>query len=255
MMNKLVHTLLALVVVAAVAALPGRANATVFSFGTIDATDEITSIQLSADDGSGSPTVDFDTSTNTLVISASVSTINFANKAAISGIAAGDVVFSSTVDLTGAYSFGGPVNPTFTAGSFTNGVAADFSITDIAGGNMVLSADYVGSLDLTILAAGFVIRGEFSGEFDLIDIGTGTDADVAAAWGSSGTYDQLFTIGTGANLCWQVTNCPVATDWVDWSANTTSTLLPVAVVPEPQGLLLMLSAGGLAALIRRRVQG
>lgn len=223
---------------------PTVAGATSFSFGTITASDTIASIELAADTG-GSTTVSFTTVDDRLVIDASVSTIHFTDGSSISGIPAGSVVFQSTVYVTGTPTYIPPINPVFTSIDFMNGVAADFSIMDLTGGLTMLAGDFVGALNMTAQASGGVVRGEVSGTFTVDTLAS--DADFAAAFGSQGTFDQLLNLGLGSNLCGIVTTCP-APDLIDFEANPTSTLMPVAV-PEPSLSLLLgavLLGGGLA---------
>jgi hypothetical protein len=234
-------------------------SATLFSFGTIDATDVITSISLASDDGMGGNTFEFDTSTNTLTITSSVTQINFANKGPIAGIPIGDVIFSTQLQLNGAYSFVLPVNPTQTTANFINGLT-DFTITDIAGGAVsVLEADFDGlGLEVQTRVLTGVLLGELSGAFTI----TGGDADAVAAFGNDGgTIDQVFSIMTvplGGNLCNRTVICSaitsgVATDWKTFEANPTSTLLRTLVVSEPYAAaLLLLATAPLAARFRRR---
>jgi hypothetical protein len=228
------------------------ASATSFSFGTIAATDVITSITLAADDGSGGNTFEFDTSTNKLTITSSVTQINFANKPSISGIPIGDVIFSTQLDLSGAFTFVPPVNPTTSSGTFTNGMT-DFTIWDVAGGGTsVLEADFTGGglLVTTRVIAG-VVHGELSGDFTI----TGGDADAQAAFGNAGgSLDQLFPITVGTNLCDKTAICSsgtsgLASDWKTFEANPTSTLVRL---PEPAAGLLLLLAAPLLAGCRRR---
>lgn len=228
--------------------LAPSARATTFSFGDIAASDVITSITLAADDGTGGATLDFDTSNNSITITSSVTQINFANKAAISGIPIGDVIFSSQVFLNGSYTFIPGINPTVTLGDFTNG-AADFTIWDVAGGTTkVLEADYDGAgLRFQARLQVGTVLGEMSGDFTL----TGGDADAQSAFGSTGSIDQIFPITQtlNSNLCGIITNCPVATDWLTFSANPTTTLQATST-PEPGSTLLLLGAPAALALRR-----
>jgi hypothetical protein len=228
------------------------AGATSFSFGTIAATDVITSITLAADDGSGGNTFEFDTSTNTLTITSSVTQINFANKPAISGIPIGDVIFSTQLSLSGAFSYAPPVNPTNSSGTFSNGMT-DFTIWDVAGGGTsVLEADFTGGgLLVTTKVTTGVVYGELSGDF----VVTGGDSDAQAAFGSTGELDQLFPVTVGSNLCNKTVICSgpggnsgVATDWKTFEANPTSTLVPL---PEPAAALLLALVAPLLAVRRR----
>jgi len=239
---------------------PGSAEAFTFSFGgSIAASDVISSITLAADDGSGGSTFVFDTSTNTISFTSSVSQINFTNRASITGIPTGKLSFTSVVSLNGSFVFAGN---TFTAGDFTNG-AADFTIWDDPGGATVkfLEGEYQGDgLLVTIRAQAGTAIGEISGDYTI----TGGAADVVAAHGPSGSLDQVFTVGTlvGSNpfpsLCGivvQNTSSPQClggpNDWLDFEANPTSTLIPDAIVPEPgSALLIGLGLAGLAACRR-----
>jgi hypothetical protein len=229
------------------------AGATLFSFGTIDATDVIESISLAADDGMGGNTFEFDTSTNTLIITSSVTQINFGNNTSISGIPIGDVIFSTQLQLNGSFFYFPASTPTLTRGDFTNGLT-DFTITDIAGGGIsVLEADFLGAgLRVGTRVITGVVHGELTGTFDV----TGGDADVQAAFGNDGgTLNQLFAITAGSNLCNLTVLCAsgtsgAATDWKTFEANPTSTLIRL---PEPHAAaLLLLAAAPLAARLRCR---
>jgi hypothetical protein len=230
------------------AAMP--AWATNFSFGSVAATDDITSIQMAADDGAGGNTFKFDTTTNVLTITASVTQINFSNRLPITGIPIGDVIFSAQLDQNGAFSYVANIQ---TSGNFSNGILADFTIWDVAGGAVsVMEGDFIGGLVVTFLAQGGVIRGELTGEYQV----NGGDADFQSAFGPQGDIEKLITTQfTGANLCNKIISCTLVTsgapiDWRTFQTNATSTLTPL---PEPSAaLLLALAAAPLAALRRSR---
>jgi len=240
---------------------PSSALAYNFSFGgSIAASDDITSISLAADDGTGGQTLVFDTSTNTLMFTSSVSQINFSNRASISGIPTGALVFTSALSLNGAFTFAGN---TFTAASFANG-GADFTIWDDPMGASpvkVLEGNFDGDgLLVTIRTQVTLAVGELSGDYTL----SGGNADVVAAHGPSGSIDQSFQAGSlvGSNpfpsLCGVIvenTSLPSCltgpNDWLDFNANPTSTLVPAAV-PEPGLAALAFAALGGLAVLRRR---
>jgi hypothetical protein len=94
-----------------------------------------------------------------------------------------------------------------------------------------------------------VISGQLSGDIDI----TGGDTDAQLAFGNNGgSIDQVFSIGTGPNLCGVVVACPpglAASDWVSFTANPTSTIVRL---PEPASLVALgLGMAGLALFGRR----
>jgi len=224
---------------------PAGAGATVFSFGEIKATDEITAIRLAADSGSGT-TIDFTSVDGKLVLEASVAQFDFANKAPITGIPVGDVLFVGTVFIQGApvfLPFGNPF-PTQTFASFDNG-AIDWSIWDVAGGGTaVLKADFDSTLDFSAIDA-FLLQGELTGLYDIV----GGNADAMAAFGSAGDINASLNFGN-ADVCGKLATCPFPTGYKNWSANPTMTLRPVET-PEP-GALGLLAGPLLAMAVARR---
>jgi len=229
---------------------PAGAGATFFSFGEIEATDEITAIRLAADSGSGT-TIDFTAVGGSLVLEASVAQFDFANKPAITGIPTGDVILVGTVYIQGSPSFVPPFSPfpTETYASFDNGVI-DWSIWDVAGGGTaVLKANFLTTLDFSA-SKNFLLQGELTGLYAIV----GGDADAMAAFGSQGDINASINFGSSASVCGTLAlSCPFPAAYKNWSGNPTMTLRPVET-PEPAALGLLASAALAAALARRRAR-
>lgn len=230
--------------------LPGMASATTFSFGDIDATDQIQSIII-VGESSG---VDYTASTGTtgtLLIDGYISTINFVNKAPIS-IDPNTVTYSSQLDLTVTNFIG----PAFSVAAFTaelsNGVTDDFSIIDTVLGLPVLGGDYDGPMDLT----GSTNSGLVLADFDA-DVGSGLsgDADVLSAFGTQGVIEFQVIVGSGS-LCTTILTCPGfgspdSPALNSFSGPPNGSMAPV--IPEPSTALLV--GVGLAALTVQRRWG
>ncbi|NNL65275.1 MAG: hypothetical protein HKP30_03430 [Myxococcales bacterium] len=245
----------------AVLLLPGRASA--FSFGTFAPGDTIISIELSAAGISGVAGVVFDTgsdpldpSDDTLTFESSVSTIKMLSGAEFT-VPLGDVIVSSVVSpLAGSEFF----STVAIGADMANGIVADLSILDIGpgGAGMLLEADYIGAVSFTAsqFFSGFPISGSLSGDFGV----TGGDADFTTAFGPQGDFFGelagwlLGTSGSGtapSSLCDLTAFGTCAFDFASFTANPTTTITPVAVVPEPAAALLF-ACGimGLAVLKR-----
>jgi hypothetical protein len=245
------------------------ATAGAFSFGTFAPGEKILSIQV----GSGlpaTPSVVYDDTTITLSFSAPVTTIT--TTLATYNIPLGDVVFDSTVMLSTATilppitfpPFGGTI-----AATFLNGMTADLSITDVAGGfALLLAADYDAGLKLSISKVGAApvsgsLGGSPGGDFSLI----GGDAAFVAAFGPTGNYFanlSSFTSDGSAvtTLCHLIknmtsacprpgTSTPPSGQLDDFTTNPAATISRTAPLPEP-GLAWLLAGAGLAGLARRR---
>ena len=249
MIRKLLGTL----VLATLVTVPGAAGA--FSFGVFSPGDRIASIVLSPG-APNPPTVAFTTAANQLQFEAYVSTINMAS-GGIFNIAAGDVLFSSALMLTGTPFYGFPPygSGEFLLGSFANGMAADFSIVDLAGGsNLLVEGDYLTALQWKATQGlGTIVSGTLDGKFTK----TGGDPDFLAAAIYLDRFNAFMTGFTSdgstvTNLCGLVLTCPpagVVSDFDNWEANPNMTIN----VPEPAtGLLVGLAIAQLAAARRRR---
>jgi hypothetical protein len=231
------------------------AGAWAFSFGTFAPGEEILSMELSASQ-SGPLSVVYDDNTGALRFSAAVSTIT--TDLAVYNITIGDVLFDSQVTLSsetviapGAFTSG------LILANFTNGLVADFTITDLAdSNNTLLAASYDAGIDLQITTPGgpsFPLAGTLGSDFTVIN-GAG-DAAFELAWGSGGSYAAVlanFLSGgspVGTDLCQLIEPaCFTGASLDSFEANPTVTLIPLAA-PEPGlGLLLLL---GLPALRRK----
>lgn len=243
----------------AAAALLFPAASWAFSFGSFVPGEQIQSIQLAAGNLSN-PTITFADATNTMMFSASVSTIT--TNLGIYNVTLGDVVFSSTVTIqAGTESVFQPVAPFFggqLGAQLANGFTADLSITDVGpgGSGLLLAADYASVLDFVANSPGgygLPIVGSLDGDFAV----TAGDASFTAAFGSAGSYFAnlaSFLDGGGnpvnANLCLIIAGgCPGGTAIGDFTVNPAATIIPIAV-PEPG--VLALTGITLVLLARRR---
>jgi hypothetical protein len=247
--------------------LPGAASATIFSFGTVAATDVITSLNFTT----GTNKVTYDPGTNVMHVEAYLTTINFSNRPSITGIATDTVLFTSDIMLVGG-SFGvtEPTanNPRSMVSGFMNGALQDLSIFDTGSGFTLLDADYIGNLSFTASETGSVttpltVNGQLTGSLAILPT---SNADFMSAFGSLGqlnaVYASFFSDGApvGSNLCNLVKSgvgtygsqvCGPGYALDDFAVNTTMTVNPV-VIPEPgTALLLGLGLAGVAALRRK----
>lgn len=244
---------------AAALAMPLQAGA--FSFGTFTSGDKIVSVELSA---AGSTGVVFSTGGNpasilddTLTFESSVSTIIMLSGAVFSPIL-GTVLVSSVVKPVVGTTFFSSV---IIAADLVNGLVADFTITDIGigGSGLLLAADYLAGVTFTAsqFAPGFPIGGSLSGDFGVV----GGNASFTAAFGAQGNFFSTlagFKKGGSApsSLCALTNGFPFAgscigpTDFANFTAQPTTTIVPL--VPEPSvGLLLLVCGGMLGAVFKR----
>jgi hypothetical protein len=231
--------------------LPGLASATTFSFGDIDATDEIQSIII-VGEGTGVTYTASTATTGTLVIDGYVSTINFLNKDSIS-ITPGTVTFSSQLDLTVGAFVGPAFNVAAVTATLMNGMTDDFSIIDNVGGVPVLGGNYDGPMNMTAIG-GPVGLPQLSLNANL-GAGLSGDGDVLSAFGSQGVIEFQVVLGSGS-LCTTILSCPAPLAPGTPSLNSFSgppngSIAPV--IPEPStGLLLGAGLAGLTLHRRRR---
>jgi len=225
-------------------------GAQAFSFGTFGAGEQILSIELSSASGGGSA-VTYDDTSGILTFQADVSTIT--TNLQTYNITLGTVLFDSQVMLT-TESVVAPFAPFFgglvTAG-FTNGLAADLSITDIGvgGSGTLLAADYVAPLAFQAdspLGFGFPVGGSLDGDFNVL--GGSGDATFEAAFGSAGNYFAVLAnfVSSGVPVTTDICGliepvCVSGASLDDFTVNPTATIIPVAV-PEPTVGLLLLAA-------------
>ncbi len=241
------------------------AEATTFSFGTINASDEIASVILAPKSG-GTPLVSFDSVTGVMTFQADVDEINLVGGGTIN-VASGTVEFSmSTVSLIGGSELFAPNPfPSFVAGEFANGMTFDFAITDIAGGSTVmLEGEFLAPILWTAQQLFFgVVNGNLDGDFSVV----GGDGDFVSAWNApEGSFDAQMSSflagGLPVNQACELTSsfgtaglaCAglPADGFTSWTSNPVVTLQPTAI-PEPsQGALAIFALGALAACRMKR---
>ena len=241
------------------------AGAGAYSFGSFAPGEQILSIQV----GSGvpaTPSVVYNDGTLTLTFSAPVTTIT--TTATIYNVPLGDVWFDSSVMLSTSTILPPAGFPVVTfngliAASFVNGVAADLTIWDVAGGfNLLLAANYDAGLALSITKVGAApvsgsLGGNPGGNFTL----SGGDPGFVFAFGPAGQYfanlASFTSDGTAvATLCHLIKNMtsscprlnisvPASGQLDDFKVNPAATIsrtTELVVVPEP-GLAALLLAG------------
>jgi hypothetical protein len=252
--------------------LPASAQATAFAWGTVNASDVITSMTFVT---TSPVSTTYDPGTGIFHLEAWLNQINFANRAPITGIAAfpDKVIFSSDIMLipsTFGVTESALNNPRVLGAGFMNGVLLDLSITDVLSGIPVLDADYHGNLNLTAqeTAPVGIVNGVLTGTMSTLPSG---DADVLAAFGPVGRLNGNFTnfLSDGSpgpnsspmnnNLCNLVKSdnivytsgapvCGPGYGLDNFSTNANFTI----TVPEPSSALLIgLGLAGLVALRRK----
>jgi hypothetical protein len=244
--------------------LSAPASATTFSFGTINASDQITQLSFAP----GTTKTSFDPVSGVLHLEAYLSQIDFLNRSSISGIAPNSVVFTSDILLTsGSFSVTSippPNNPYSFLSLFESYLTVDISIRDQTNSITALEAELVGSLQLTASEPG--MNGQVT--TNLNALGTG-DADFTSAFGNLGNLNAQLSgffsdnASVGLNMCNLVkfnttvyspitTSCGAggyALDDFTVNANMTIT---TTHMPEPgTALLLGLGLAGVAALRRK----
>jgi hypothetical protein len=253
--------------------LPSSASATIFSFGTVNPTDDIDSMTFAPTNTK----TNFDPDTGILHIEAFISEIAFSNRPNIT-LEPNTVILTSDVVLTSTFlvTTTATDNPRSYYAKFTNGMV-DMAIVDTVGtvGNgflpiTVLDTEYSKGLHQSATETGPIPTpsghsGGLTAELDLLG---SSDPDFLSAWGQDkGFFNAVLTsflsdgVNTGNNLCRlvksgtavyasQVCPGPVAGFALDdWEANTNGTIKPI---PEPgTALLLGLGLAGVAALRRK----
>ncbi len=244
--------------------LPAGASATVFSFGTINPTDVITSLSFSP----SATKTSFDPVTGVMHVEAYLSQITFSNRPNITGIAPNTVLLTSDVILNGpsfSVSTSSANNPRSLSATFTNGLV-DVGIFDTINALSLIDTDYIGGLAFSAAETGSVsfplpITGQLSADLVILP---SSDADFLSAFAPLGTLDANFSgffsdgATVGSNLCnlvkagggtygSQVCGPGYALD--DFQTNAVITITPV---PEPGTVFLVgLGLAGVAALRRK----
>lgn len=245
--------------------LPAGASATVFSFGTINPTDVITSLSFSP----SATKTSFDPVSGSMHVEAYLSQINFSNRLNITGIAQNTVLLTSDVMLMGpsfSVSNSSADNPRSTSATFTNGLV-DLGIFDTSSGLALMDTDYIGSLAFSAAETGSIlfplpITGQLSADLDVL---ISSDADFLSAFGPLGEINANFSgffsdgVTVGNNLC-NLVKAGVGTygSQVCGSGGyalddfTTNAVITINPVPEPAAALLVgLGLAGVAALRRK----
>jgi hypothetical protein len=245
--------------------LPAGASATVFSFGTINPTDVITSLSFAQSATKSS----FDPGTGVLHVEAYLSQINFSNRPNITGITPNTVLLMSDILLVGgsfAVSESAANNPRSMSATFMNGLV-DLGIFDTVFALPLMDTDYIGSLGFSAAETGSIsfplpITGQLTGDLDVL---ISSDADFRSAFGTLGELDANFSgfFSDGAtvasNLCNLVKSgvgtygsqvCGPGYALDDFETNAVITIIPI--IPEPgTALLLGFGLAGVAALRRK----
>jgi hypothetical protein len=246
------------------------ATAGAFSFGSFAPGEKILSIQV-ASGAPATPSVVYDDTTLTLTFSAPISTIT--TTLGTYNIPLGDVWFDSSVMLSTSTILA-PALPSFNgaiSANFTNGMTADLSITDVAGGfALLLAADYDAGLALSITKVGPApvsgsLGGSPGGDFTL----SGGDTTFVTAFGPTGNYFANLSSFTSdgsavATLCHLIKNmtsaCPRPSlltpnsgQLDDFTVNPAATISRTSPLPEPGLAWLLAGALGLG-IARRRMR-
>jgi hypothetical protein len=247
--------------------LPSGASATVFSFGTINPTDVITSLSFSP----SATKTSFDPGTGIMHVEAYLSQVNFSNRPNITGIAPNTVLLTSDIMLSGgSFSVVTSVadNPRSASATFLNGLV-DLSIYDTIAAISVLDTDYSSSLGFSVAEVGSInfptaITGQLSAGLDVLG---SSDPDFLSAFAPFGELDANFSgffsdlTTVGINLCNIVKSgvtiypnppasqlCAGGFALDDFTSNAVITIIPI---PEP-GTALLLGLGLVGVVAHRR---
>jgi hypothetical protein len=239
--------LLSLVAIAAFGvAVPQPVGATTFSFGDIDATDQIRTITLN----SNSDGLSYDSVNDRLTVSAWITEISFWNKPDFTGITPNTIQLTAILDQVSAIfipttGFVLSVNALFAS------PAVDYSIVDMVTIQLMVEGNFDAGLGLSVGPPNLsLINGNFAGDMSNANM-TGGDSDFRSAWGTTASLGGTQVIGIGSALCGTLVTCgPVEASINDFDAPA-ALVINTSNIPEP-GTALLVAVGLFIVSARRK---